>query len=358
MSGSLVQLVSIGIQDTFLIDAEGESFFRSRFTKHTNFTQTPKQLEIVGQVTSGAVSMIPLDGYGDLLNYVWLEGTNIVDNLSGTKFDLVIGGQVVDTQSFEFCSDVWQIYLAETKAKADAINNKVSQSDKNFFPFHFFFCDNAGYLPLIALQHHKAEIRIRWGPIAPSCKCFGNYVYLDTDERNKFVNAEHEMVIQQVQVASQTVTSGSMEVDLKLFNHPVKALFFGFPAKSSNPANDYFTFDDAQLYLNGNVKFEGLSPHYFHTVQGYHHTTNGIINFNNTYNCPFYTRFYVYSFGRKINDSSPNGTCNFSRIDNVKLMLNNVSVGSSRTNDLFYVFAVNFNVLKIKDGCAGVMFSN
>jgi hypothetical protein len=50
----------------------------------------------------------------------------------------------------------------------------------------------------------------------------------------------------------------------------------------------------------------------------------------------------------------PTGTLNFSRIDNAKLTL----VGPSGGNALHRVYAVNYNILRIKDGMAGVAFGN
>jgi hypothetical protein len=52
--------------------------------------------------------------------------------------------------------------------------------------------------------------------------------------------------------------------------------------------------------------------------------------------------------------AQPSGTLNFSRIDNAKLLVNNVSGG----NNLHRVYAVNFNILRIKNGMAGVAFGN
>ena len=54
----------------------------------------------------------------------------------------------------------------------------------------------------------------------------------------------------------------------------------------------------------------------------------------------------------------PTGTCNFSRLDNSKLVLDGVSVGSNRTSEDLKIYAVNYNILKIQKGIAGVVFAN
>ena len=49
MSGALIQLVSKGVQDVYLTSDEGHSFFRMKFTRHTNFSQAPKLIKSLTQ---------------------------------------------------------------------------------------------------------------------------------------------------------------------------------------------------------------------------------------------------------------------------------------------------------------------
>jgi len=59
----------------------------------------------------------------------------------------------------------------------------------------------------------------------------------------------------------------------------------------------------------------------------------------------------VYSFALKPEEHQPSGTCNFSRINSV-----NVILDTTGTIDTFY--AVNYNVLRIMSGMAGLAYSN
>jgi hypothetical protein len=61
----------------------------------------------------------------------------------------------------------------------------------------------------------------------------------------------------------------------------------------------------------------------------------------------------MYSFCLKPGEHQPSGTCNFSRIDNARLIIDNVS----STNNL-YLFAMNYNVLRIMSGMGGLAYSN
>ena len=68
----------------------------------------------------------------------------------------------------------------------------------------------------------------------------------------------------------------------------------------------------------------------------------------------------VYSFALKPEEHQPSGTCNFSRIDNARLVLN---LTKQTGNGAFVaqtlnVFAMNYNVLRIMSGMGGLAYSN
>ena len=58
----------------------------------------------------------------------------------------------------------------------------------------------------------------------------------------------------------------------------------------------------------------------------------------------------VYSFALKPEEHQPSGTCNFSRIDNAKLLTN--------VADSLNIYAVNYNVLRVMSGMGGLAYSN
>jgi hypothetical protein len=65
----------------------------------------------------------------------------------------------------------------------------------------------------------------------------------------------------------------------------------------------------------------------------------------------------VYSFALKPEEHQPSGTCNFSRIDNAKLMTGSGNFNGNASAQL-KVFAVNYNVLRIMSGMGGLAYSN
>ena len=59
-----------------------------------------------------------------------------------------------------------------------------------------------------------------------------------------------------------------------------------------------------------------------------------------------------YSFALKPEEHQPSGSCNFSRIDSAKLKF------STSNGEAINIYAVNYNVLRIMSGMAGIAYSN
>ena len=357
MSGALIQLVATGVQDTYITNAEGMSLFKMRFTRYKNFAQSPKLLKEINGVTGDTI-VIPVESYGDLVNHMWIEGDDVLSALSGATFSLYIGGQKVDSYDATFSTDIWNIYMADTYSKSQMINNNISSSNNKFWPLHFFCCDNSQFIPLVALQYHPVEIHIELANDVTNFKTYANFVYLDTDERTDIVNRPMEFMITQVQKVLSPLEPGRNNIDMTAFNHPIKSLYWGYKAKNRLLSEDKFSFAAADLYLNGTQVFQTMSSTFFHSVQGYYHTPNGLINMNNSAGTPQYTRFYTYNFCIDASSYKPTGTCNFSRLDNAKLVLHGVEKGTNQTESDLEIYAVNYNILKIERGISGVLFLN
>ena len=375
MSGALIQLVSKGVQDIYLNSEEGSSFFRMKFTRHTNFSQAPKFIKTI----SDKDPHVTIPVLGDIINGLWCEGNTVSSNLFyNSTVDLYIGGQKVDSQHYDYFSEIWPVYCADTQFKNTIITNKMHPTGApKFLPFHFFFCDHGGFLPLVALQHHQVEIKIKFDLTQfedareedKLIKVYGNYVYLDKEERESLVKRQMDFVVTQVQRAeyplnsvsdNEVETGGYNAFDISVFNHPVKSIFFGFGASDTRFEDDRFTFLNGDIHLNGTPLLENMSPLYFHICQLYY---KGKYGNSDTYahdkDITRDTRYFVYHFCLNATEYNPSGTCNFSRLDTAKLILRGSEKGSLRPSDQpLYIHAVNYNVLRIKDGLAGILFGN
>ena len=102
MSGALIQLVAKGAQDVFFTSNEGTSLFSEKFSRHTNFAQAPK---FIKEFTLADDSCV-IPSYGDLLTGLWFEGEELVEAFQGATLDLYVGGQKIDSQPFDFVSDI------------------------------------------------------------------------------------------------------------------------------------------------------------------------------------------------------------------------------------------------------------
>lgn len=238
MSAALIDLVSVGVQDIHITGSPEVSFFRQTWKRYTNFAMKPERMDYIGTFSSGGEVVIPVRSKGDLLSYVWIESDGIAsvqDDASDngffkrsatdlTEFSLYIGGQMVCTMDSLFIQGVHNPLLRESAAKASfavSLNHRKENHGGNYYAIPFFFSEEwSKALPLLALSYHEVEIRIKCrSGFSPSTtpKVFGNYIYLDTDERKFFTDREHEILITQTQ--NQRFAATDKTVDITYFNH-------------------------------------------------------------------------------------------------------------------------------------------
>ena len=394
MGGGLMQLVAYGAQDAFLTGNPEITFFKVVYRRHTNFAMESIRQDFNGSASWGSRATATISRNGDLITRCYIEATlpkgtnpnngNDVDKVSwcdsvGHKFikevELEIGGQSIDKHYAEWL-EIWS-ELTLPAEKASGYERMVGKSDTRdetstpssgdtiFVPLQFFFCRNPGLaLPLIAMQYHEVKLSFNF-EIAENCikvdlanpeipkdispTLWVDYVYLDTDERRRFAQVQHNMLIDQLQYNGG---SKSNTIDLS-FNHPCKELIWVKQKDDDNIKAFNFNGDSTEkqkgpissavLKLNGHDRFEKRDGAYFHLVQPYQHHTRSPRKF-----------VYCYSFALSPEEHQPSGSCNFSRIDNARLILED-NVGGEGINK---VFAVNYNVLRIMSGMAGLAFSN
>ena len=185
MSGGVVQLVAVGPQDAWLTGKPEVSFYRSNYKRYTHYANSVERQVIQGTPIAGGISTIRFEKKGDLLSYVYLtvrdsNGAQMV-NLDWTKVidkvELMIGGQIVDTQDIEYMTDIEPITGAQNYSQRYLNSNSTTfNNQKNsFLPLKFFFCkDWSVCLPLIGLQFHDVEVRITWSPFLSQTVTIGN----------------------------------------------------------------------------------------------------------------------------------------------------------------------------------------
>jgi hypothetical protein len=461
MAGGLMQLVAYGAQDVYLTGNPKVTFFQAVYKRHTNFA-----MEVIEQTVNGSAGndgrlSVTIARNGDLIGDMFLELTanttlstsagsvSTTGPFSGCwcaeraikDIELTIGGQRIDKHYQIWWRLYSELYLtADKKANyakltTDAAGGSTRGSHQVFLPLLFFFNRNPGlYLPLIALQYH--EVRLDFDLASEftlyhstsGIHVWGNYVYLDTEERRRFAQKGHEYLIEQVQhTGSDAVTVAATSTQQKQvrlsYNHPVKELIWAYNNGSST-LNGLWNFtsnlmssnavvldcgtrlnfassnvmttipigqvgaplfiagstaaatgaganvsvcqwleeglaynggvianmscgplSSFKLILNGQDRFKEQSGKYFNQVEPFmHHTGNP------------YPGIYCYSFALKPEEHQPTGTCNFSRIDNAQVQV--TMKAGVLDSSAQWMFAVNYNVLRIQSGMGGLAFSN
>ena len=341
MSGGIAQLVAVGAQDAHLVGQPEVSFFRSNYKRHTNFAQTVERQTIQGNPSANGMSTVRFERKGDMLGYVYLadrSANHVAWESAVSKVELLIGGQVIDTQEFKFSALLAPITMDQTASKSSYVAGQGT-----FYPLRFSFCENAqSALPLVALQYHDVELRITWAATPPSdVEVFSQFIHLDTDERTALSSTPQNMIVTQTQKA---VASGSATQELN-FNHPIKYLI------AENTVNINKQLADTtkmRLQINGTdvADPKTVSPH-FTSVPIYYHTAHGDVCTGGANN----DTIILVPFCLDTSKVQPTGSLNFSRLDSARLVVE----GDTFEYD---VYGINYNILRIENGMGGLMYSN
>lgn len=431
MTGALMQIVAYGSQDVFLTGQPEITFFKEMHKRHTNFAVESIQQTFSGTADFGKRVTALISRSGDLLHRLTLEvdlpqlavtsgNVRWVDDPGHhliKEYEVEIGGQSVDKQTGQWLQIINDLTQEAGKARGykqmighedpfDAVNqdqgparlqawsSNTKPSKVCYVPLQFWFCRNIGLsLPLIALQYHEVKVTVVFRAAEemyisssaqalslslPRVALYGDYVYLETDERRRFAQISHEYLIEQVQhTGSESMSSSENKVKLSM-NHPVKSLIWVVQndemvaapdSSNSYVGNQHSNFSDtladndedhtcpvssqnpvtmAKVLLNGQDRFSMRQGSYFNLVQPYYHHSN----------IPRSPGVNVYSFAYQPEQHQPSSAVNMSRIDNAVLHVRLSWNGALATDCKIYVYAVNYNILRVMSGMAGLAYAN
>ena len=287
MGGGLLQLVSPGLQDKFLTGNPQITYFKMVYRRYTNFAiesipQTFSSTPDFGRKVSATISR-----NADLLWKTYIEVTipqidcgtstdnrfrwlNWLGHVMIKSVSIDIGGHEIDKHYSEWLH-IWNELTQKSgcregyassvgnvprltqviRGNASASTTISSQSTLDaqgaipsvvlHIPLQFWFCRSPGLaIPLISLQISEVTINVEfrdasdccWAtgkyyttpPVLTSALLYCDYIYLDTDERRRFANGEHEYLIEQLQFrGSESTTTTTNKIKLP-FNNPIKLL--------------------------------------------------------------------------------------------------------------------------------------
>jgi hypothetical protein len=184
-----------------------------------------------------------------------------------------------------------------------------------------------------------------------------NYIYLDTEERWFFQNNELNYVVPIVSnVLEKDITSINSNYILKLVN-PHKVLYWRAQLNSNRDINDVFNYSSLpltdisepliqsnKLLINSISRNEIYNNEYYEILQTYLAKTYSIKN------------IHMFSFGFHPLEYNPEGTMNFSKVDDstIQLTLNKIVNYTNSIN--IKAYGIYYNILVIKNGNSSMKY--
>ena len=364
---SATHVISVGLLPPYTI---GIPFYVPNAT-----TITPAIASISFLATSGATTTV----YANTMFSLGLLASNLVPVYTyvdsvGTyvigSADLRIGGQVVQSltgEQIELYNDLYVPYenqpgLKLLTGKLDTSN--VFDPGRSYFtnlPFYFYGNSELS-IPVCALGRSDLEVAVTLLPFSNltfvsnitslnqsmSMTMVVEYGFLSDSEVKWMTRNRLEYLITQSQGLSFTLSPGfSTGVFNMPFLNPVRELYIVIQNAGQAPYD--FTNNglvNLGLKLNGQefLSRQVVDAQYLQYVQTFQ-----------KYNVTPTRSFYVYSFANDPMNPRPTGQINMSRIKDISLELTVTPLAS--TSRLLRVYAMNYNILRIENGIAGLMFN-
>jgi hypothetical protein len=357
--------------------------------------QVPGLKDQLGRTLSG----------GQPARFAWIKhiGHYIIESVK-----IKIGDQLIDNHTGEWLH-IWH-ELTKDDRKERGYNKLIGNVPELYdftdnvkdeyqlkIPLRFWLCNNIGAaLPLVALQHSNVELSVKlkefrdiayFEPftefrrkIDVTGHILAEYMYVESDERDRLSNTKLEYIIDQVQFNGRNIINKSdirnCEFDIfdntiserLFFTNPCTELFwmlqkvnftdgsmingerkyhnyaFNFDTEEQNPAKMAkieFSSRDRESYKDI-IFYEKILP-----MARHHHTPSDGIN--------------IYSFALRPELIIPSGSANLSKLDDVivNMILNDDTLQDMINNNSQYrwpIYAKSFNVLRIFSGMAGLAF--
>ena len=402
-------------QSNFLINNKCEqiSFFDHNYKSYHPFSRVTKNIDFDTDFDFGKTIKKDLnkEDYGDLITNILIEVK--VPDISSTKtttnksigytnalghalfefVELRFDGELIDKQTSEWM-DIWSELSIRPGVKPNydfLVKKKKTAYYKNYqkgtfyIPLHFWFCQNSSsnnknnnmVLPLILLKENKIELIFKTrtfnnliidedlGTSVPngtfkieSAKLIIDYMILDNKQQKEYSdpNIDRFYLITQIQEIELGVSANTtkLKVDMNQFKYLVSEILWVVVNKTGVSKKLYFTYGNnvssssvdpiskTKITFEGVDRVEELSSEYFNKVEP----------FKIHDNTPF-SYIHCYSFALSPEDfSQPSGICNFSEIHSSQLDL--TFINNLQESDL-KVYAINYNVLKVRNGKGTLM---
>ena len=412
MAGRL-RLSATGLQDAWLTGEPQFSYFLMNFKRHTKFAFDYVESQFDGSIDFDKllICKIPNDK-GDLLKNMTLKVTlsdpkpddggendmvwtsSIITHLIEYA-ELYIGGQLIEKLTGEYIYMHQQLYntnddVNQTLYFLNSHGNYLSYAGEYTYfldlPFYFYRAPSLA-IPTCALTKQAIEVRIETRPLNQLVRNLSNpqfgdtngisdatgtiekfsldseFAYVTPEEREYLMTRPLDYIITQVQVAKFKMKPGENKKSVMLnFQHPVKELFMvSQNIVNGNIPHYYNDIINAELRFNNEIVFNrsGLFLAYEQALKHHINSPSSIESTPQTINSARRvigpSMFGMYSFSLTPESPQPTGQVNMSRISH-KLFTIEIQPTNSVFENETRVYAVNYNVLRVDSGLAGLKF--
>lgn len=404
MPGAIFQLILKGPQDIYFTGKPSHNFIKQVFKQYVNFSIDEIILPFKNEVNFGRKIEIDIPRKADYLHKLYFEfklppltktsgnyagWTNSIGHAIIDYTEISISGYTIN-RHYGLFMEIWNeltinplvyeednLMIGKYNQIASLQYNALTESYYRV-PLQFWFCKNIGSsLPLLNLKHNNIKITISLKPFDNCIVYDGNtapnpvnildssliceYIFIDDTEKLRLIDKNITYLIEQTQTIngeSINTFNGVYKCDLN-FNHPCSEIMFVLREQDSENNNDWFNFaqrqnlpltpitpiiNGASLVLDGNIRFDSVKEL---TLRRYN--SHRYHNYSNN------KHIYIMSFCNDPEKWYPNGSINFSLLDQAEL---HVDVKPSINSDVnLFIFANNFNILHFKDGMIQLGFS-
>lgn len=406
-AGALLQLESVGKQDTFLYNlkpgsgATGNPFtstgfltssrgaiehkeevFEPFYFGKTNTISVPRRGDLLGdiylQITLPAVPGAGVDDYWlQGIGYILLRRVRLLLNETEINSDERLYYDIYDRM---FQTENIRLGVQEMIG-TDGQQRRLTEAHSFLIPLKFFCCKkrygNARqtFMPLLATPGSTIYIDIEaesfencitsyagnTPPETLTCSLVCEFVFVDDPERESLINRPQLLMIEKVQdaegfssreIVSQDGTSviyatDTVVVPLNEINFPVKCLLFVAYFVDDVTQKRYFQYADiiqsASVRFDGNDRTDQLESSYFQLLQPYLHAPRCDTN-----------NIYLYSFALDPGLLQPTGAFTFANVRRPELY---VKLTEARRDVVVKVFALGYTWIQFLNGRASPLFS-
>jgi hypothetical protein len=294
---------------------------------------------------------------------VFSNSSVYIDSVANRMIDsaeLYVGGQLIERITGEFIQIEEELTIPYENQTA--LNVLVGKGDATVgvnprtyvanMPFYFYNKPELS-LPMVALGRQDVEVHVNFRPLTElqstitqlptfyDATILADIAFISQEEMKFFKEKRLDYTISQLQRSSSVIPANSSEALYQTyFVNPVSELYFLVHTGTFQYSN---AINQLQLYYNGQIAFDDDSTVLQVIEPLYKHTSSPS------------SPVYIKSFALQPEMGDPSTFVNMSRI---RQQIYDVKFDPSPSQRNFVIYAKNYNILRVENGLAGLLFNS